>query len=472
MKFFLAGQWQDRDEVIEVINPYRGDVIETVPKATTDDVETAIASAVEGAKVMAAMPPYERFLMLRKAADVLREREEELGTLISQEEGKPLHEGRGEVGRSAQTLELSGEEAKRLSGEVLPLEGGEGVTNKLGFTLRVPCGVVAAITPFNFPLNLVSHKVGPALAAGNSVLLKPASDTPLIALKLVEILLECGMPPLAMSCITGSGAVVGDQICKDPRVRKISFTGSKEVGEHICSIAGIKRVTMELGSNSPLIVMPDADMDKVRQATLACGYANAGQVCISAQRLIVLDEAHDALVESLSQGVADLAVGDQLAEGTRVGPMVRERDAERVTQWIQEAVTQGAKLVIGGDREGAVVSPALLTNTNREMRIIHDEIFGPAVAIQRAPNIDAAIEVANDTDYGLSAGVFTKDVDAAIQFARRVQSGNIHINWGPMWRTDGMPYGGLKFSGIGKEGPKYAIEEMTEMKTVVIHSDT
>ena len=470
MKFYLAGQWQDRDEVIEVLNPFRGEVIDTVPKATAEDVETAIASAVEGAKVMAAMQPYERYLMLRKAADMLREREAELGAIISQEEGKPLHEGRGEIGRSAQTLELSGEEAKRLGGEVLPLEGGEGVTNKLGFTLRVPCGVVAAITPFNFPLNLVCHKVGPALAAGNSILLKPASDTPLIALKLVEILLECGMPPLAMSCITGSGAVVGDLICKDERVRKISFTGSKEVGEHICSIAGIKRVTMELGSNSPLIVMPDADMDKVKQATLACGYANAGQVCISAQRLIVLDEVHDELVHSLQQGVAGITVGDQLAEGTKVGPMVRERDAVRVAEWIDEAVSQGAELLQGGERDGAVVTPALLANTNRTMKIVHDEIFGPAVAILRAANIDEAIEMANDTDYGLSAGVFTQDVDAAIQFARRVHSGNVHINWGPMWRTDGMPYGGLKFSGIGKEGPKYAIEEMTEMKSIVMHS--
>ena len=470
MKFYLAGHWQDRDEVIEVTNPYRGDVIDTVPKATSEDVSAAVASVVEGARVMAAMPAYERFQMLRKAADLMRDREEELGRLISLEEGKPLAEGRGEVGRSAQTLELSGEEAKRLGGEVIPLDGGEGVRNKLGFTLRTPCGVVAAITPFNFPLNLVCHKVGPALAAGNAVVLKPASDTPLVALKLVEILLEAGMPSLALSCITGSGATVGDQLCQDPRVRKISFTGSKEVGEHICKIAGIKRVTMELGSNSPLIVMPDADMEKVRQATLACGYANAGQVCISAQRLVVLDEVHDQLVESLASSVSQLATGDQFDEGTKVGPMVRERDAQRVSQWLDEAVAKGAQVVCGGERDGAVVRPALITGATREMQVVHDEIFGPAVAVMRAADINAAIEIANDTDYGLSAGVFTQDIDAAMQFARRVESGNVHINWGPMWRTDLMPYGGLKASGIGKEGPRYAIEEMTEMKTVVIHS--
>ncbi|MCA9179394.1 MAG: aldehyde dehydrogenase family protein, partial [Planctomycetales bacterium] len=263
MKFYLAGQWQDRSDVIEVVNPYDGQVVDTVPRATADDVESALVAATAGAKVMAQLPAYERFKILRQATDLMRARTEDLAQTISREEGKTLAEARGEVSRSAQTLELSGEEAKRLSGEVLPLEGGEGVVNKLGFTLRVPCGVVAAITPFNFPLNLVCHKVGPAIAAGNAVILKPASDTPLVAMKLVEILLEAGLPSLAISCITGGGREIGETLCRDPRVRKISFTGSRDVGERICSIAGIKRVTMELGSNSPLIVMPDADLEKV-----------------------------------------------------------------------------------------------------------------------------------------------------------------------------------------------------------------
>ena len=239
------------------------------------------------------------FKILRKAADLLQQRREEFAQTISREEGKPIREARVEVDRSVQTLELSGEEAKRLSGEVLPLDGGQGVKKKLGMTLRVPCGIVAAITPFNFPLNLVCHKIGPAIAAGNAVLLKPASDTPLSALKLVEILLESGLPPLALSCITGSGRVVGYQICSDPRVRKISFTGSQEVGEQICKIAGIKRVTMELGSNSPLVVLPDADIDQVVSATVVGGFANAGQVCISTQRLIVSAEIHDEVMNEL-----------------------------------------------------------------------------------------------------------------------------------------------------------------------------
>ena len=313
-------------------------------------------------------------------------------------------------------------------------------------------------------------KVGPALAAGNSVILKPASDTPLVALKFVQILLEVGLPPLAISCITGSGATIGNALCVDRRVRKISFTGSQVVGEQICKVAGLKRVTMELGSNSPLIVLPDANMEKVIQATLGNGYANAGQVCISAQRLIVLDEVHDELMSSLKPAVEKIAAGDQLNEATSMGPMVRTEDAERVCHWVAEAVDQGARLVCGGTRNGAVVQPTLLADTTANMKVVRDEIFGPAVAVLRATNVDDAIRLANDTNYGLSAGVFTQDIDVAMKFAKQVHCGNVHINWGPMWRSDLMPYGGLKYSGTGKEGPKYAVEEMTEMKTVVIHS--
>lgn len=472
MKFFLAGEWQDRADTIAVANPYSGDVVDTVPVASSDDVETALASAVEGARVMAAMQGYDRYRILRRCGELMTERTEDLAATLSAEEGKTLAESRGEVARSVQTIELASEEAKRLGGEFLPLDGGAGTEGKLGFTMRVPCGVIAAITPFNFPLNLVCHKLGPALAAGNAVILKPASDTPLVALKLIEILLEAGLPPLAVSCITGSGATVGQAICADRRVRKISFTGSQEVGEHICRVAGLKRVTMELGSNSPLVVLPDADMELVRKATLTCGFANAGQVCISAQRLIVVDEVHDELIDSLRPGVEAIAAGDQLAESTQMGPMVRSSDAERVQQWIHEAVGQGARLVCGGDRDGAVVQPTILDNATAEMRVVRDEIFGPAVAVLRAASADEAIRMANDSSYGLSAGVFTRNVDTAMKFARQVHSGNVHINWGPMWRTDLMPYGGLKDSGIGREGPRYAIDEMTEMKTVVIHTQS
>jgi acyl-CoA reductase-like NAD-dependent aldehyde dehydrogenase len=470
MKFFLNGKWESRNEVIEVVNPFDGRVIDTVPKATTADVETALQAAVAGAKIMAGLTGYERFLILRKTADLMRERQEELAQTLSSEEGKIISEGRLEVDRAAQTIELSGEEAKRLSGEVLPLDGGKDVRNKFGFTLRVPCGVVAAISPFNFPLNLVCHKVGPALAAGNSVILKPASDTPLISLKLIEILLEAGLPPLAISCITGSGATIGEGICSDPRVRKISFTGSKEVGERICHIAGIKKVTMELGSNCPLVVLPDADPELVAKLAIASGFSNAGQVCISAQRMIVVDSIHDAVMNAMVPKVQAMIAGNQLDEGSQVGPMVRESDAARVESWLKEATSAGARMLAGGGRSGAVMQPSLLDGVTSDMRISRQELFGPAVGVLKVKDVDEAIRLANDTEFGLSASVFTQDIDAAMRFAREVHSGNIHINWGPMWRTDMMPYGGLKSSGLGREGPKYAVEEMTEMKSVVIHS--
>jgi glyceraldehyde-3-phosphate dehydrogenase (NADP+) len=329
--------------------------------------------------------------------------------------------------------------------------------------------VVVAISPFNFPLNLVCHKVGPALAAGNAVIMKPASDTPLSALKLAEVLLEAGFPAETVQCLTGSGGEVGDRLCRDPRVRKITFTGSRDVGEHICKVAGLKKVTMELGSNSPLIVMDDADMEKVVKATVATGYANAGQVCISTQRVLADRRIYGSFLDALKPAVEALTTGNPLDESTKMGPMIRERDAIRVTDWIQEALGQGAKLVTGGKRSGAMVAPTVVADVSPKMRISCDELFGPAVAVTRFDNIDDAIALANDSVYGLSAAIFTQNLDRALRFAREVHSGNLHINWGPQWRADLMPYGGLKDSGMGKEGPKYGVEEMTETKMVVIH---
>ena len=469
MKMFLKSEWAERDARIDVVNPFNGEAFDTVPEATTADVTAAVDGLVEGAKVMRAMTALERCEILRKAATLMRARVDEIGTLISTEEGKILAEGKLEVSRAAETIDLSADEARRLTGEVLPLDAAPGGAGKLGFTLRVPVGIVAAITPFNFPLNLVAHKVGPAIAGGNAVLIKPATDTPLSALKLVEILLEAGLPAEAIACLTGPGSSIGATICGDDRIRKITFTGSAEVGKAICRAAGLKRVTMELGSNSPLIVLDDADLEKVATATVATGFANAGQVCISCQRVIATPGIHDNLLDELQPLVAGLTAGDQLNENTNVGPLVREGDAARVAEWIGAAAINGARLLCGGEREGSVVQPALLADVSPDMRLSCDELFGPAVGVTRAANIDEAIALANDTPYGLSAGIFTENLDAALRFAREVDSGNLHINWGPMWRADLMPYGGLKDSGLGKEGPKYAIEEMTETKMVVIH---
>jgi acyl-CoA reductase-like NAD-dependent aldehyde dehydrogenase len=469
MKMFVGGEWVDKRQTIPVTNPYDGSVIDTIPRADKDDVERALATAVRGAQTMRRLTGYQRSQILRKAADLLVQRTEDFARTITMEEGKILAESRVEVSRAAEILNLSAEEAKRLSGEVVPLDGAPGVTKQFGFTIRVPCGVVVGISPFNFPLHLVSHKVGPALAGGNSVILKPATDTPLSALKLVEVLLEAGVPSDGIQCLTGSGAEIGEWLCADGRVRKITFTGSRDVGERICKTAGLKKVTMELGSNSPVIVMPDADLDKVATAVASTGYANAGQVCISAQRIIPLASIYDKFLEALRPKVAAITTGNPLQEGTKMGPMVRESDAKRVEAWVKEAIDGGAKLVVGGERRGAIYAPTVLADVKPDMRVSRSELFGPAVVVTPAPTIDDAIAMANDSNYGLSAGVFTQNVDWAMRFAREVEAGNIHINWGPQWRVDLMPYGGLKESGFGKEGPKYAVQEMTELKMVVMH---
>jgi acyl-CoA reductase-like NAD-dependent aldehyde dehydrogenase len=469
MKMYVAGQWIDRPQKIDVRNPYDNSVIDTVPRAERGDIERALQSAERGARTMAKLSGYDRWQILRKAAELIAARTEELGQIISKEEGKIIAEGRLEASRAFETIMGSAEEAKRIHGETVPVDGAPGGAGKFGLTIRVPCGVVVAISPFNFPLNLVCHKVGPALAAGNAVVVKPATDTPLSALKLTEILLEAGLPAEGINTLTGSGGEIGDTLVTDRRVRKITFTGSRDVGERICRTAGLKRVTMELGSNAPVIVMPDADLDKVAAAVAATGYGNAGQVCISTQRVLTAGRVYEDFLAALRPKVAALTTGDQLDERVKVGPMVKEREAMRVEEWVKEAVASGARVVTGGRRQGAIYEPAIVADVKPEMRISSDELFGPAVAVTPFDDIDEAIALANDSRYGLAAGIFTENLEWAWKFAREVQSGNLHVNWGPQWRADLMPYGGLKESGFGKEGPRYAVEEMTELKMVVFH---
>ncbi len=469
MKMFLQGAWQDRSETIDVTNPFDNSVVDTIPKGTSGDVTSAIDTLSAGAEKIRKIPAFDRAIILRNAAKLMRERVDELAETISREEGKILAEAHLEASRAAEVIDISAEEARRIYGETIPLDAAPGGEGRLGFTLRIPCGIVAAITPFNFPLNLVCHKLGPAVAGGNAVLIKPASDTPLSALKLTEIFLQAGLPPEAIACVTGPGGEIGTAICEDKRIRKISFTGSHEVGEAICRNAGMKRVTMELGSNAPVIIMDDADLEKAAAAVATTGYSNAGQVCISAQRILTSNKVRGDFLDILKPRVESIAVGNQLAEETNMGPMVREADAVRVESWIREAVQQGANLVTGGERQDAFVQPAILDDVDPSQRISSDELFGPAVALTYFDDIDAAIRLANQTRYGLSAAIFTQDVNRAMKFAREVDSGNLHINWGSQWRADLMPYGGVKDSGTGKEGPKYAIREMTEEKMVVFH---
>ncbi len=469
MQMFVAGGWTDGKGTLEVRHPFDNSVVDTVPIATAADVDRAVTTLTTGAQTMRWMTPHARSLILERLTRLMRERLEELALTITREEGKVLAESRLEASRAADVIALSAEEARRIAGEMIPLDGAANGAGKLGFTLRVPCGVVAAITPFNFPLNLVAHKVGPAIAAGNSVLLKPASDTPLSALKLTALCLEAGLPPEAIACLTGPGGELGRAICTDARIRKISFTGSYAVGDEICRLAGVKRITMELGSNSPVIVMDDADLEAAAAAIAVSGYSNAGQVCISAQRILTQQRIAGDFLDALRPKVEALATGNPLDPATKVGPMVRERDAQRVEEWVREAVAAGATLVTGGHRRGAIYQPTIVANVDPRQRISCEELFGPAVAVTPCDDIETAIRLANDTTYGLSAAIFTRDLERAFRFAREVDAGNLHINWGSQWRADGMPYGGLKHSGLGKEGPHYAIREMTEEKMVVFH---
>lgn len=470
MQMFRGGEWVETARTIEVRNPFDQSVIDSVPQATTDDVQKAIGTLQTGATIMRRMPAHDRMQLLRRVAEIMEDLEEELSRTISLEEGKILAESRFEASRAREVIELSAAEAGRITGHCVPLDAAPGAHGKLGFTLRIPCGIVAAITPFNFPLNLVCHKVGPAIAAGNAILIKPASDTPLSALLLTRILLEAGMPPEAIACLTGPGGELGEAICGDPRIRKISFTGSRDIGEQICRMAGLKRVTMELGSNSPVIIMDDADLELAAQAVAKSGLANAGQVCISAQRILTSQRIHGDFVDALQPIVSGIQPGNQMQPDSGMGPMVREEDARRVELWISEAVAGGATLVSGGKRDGSLFEPTILDDVSPDMRVSCDELFGPAVALSRFSSLDEAIHLANSTPYGLSAGIFTRDIDRALRFATEVDSGNLHVNWASQWRADLMPYGGLKDSGMGKEGPAYAIQEMTEEKMVILHS--
>jgi acyl-CoA reductase-like NAD-dependent aldehyde dehydrogenase len=469
MKMYVAGEWTAGDGESTVASPWSGETIDTVPRATAEQVERALEAAVEGASGMRGLTAYQRAEALNRAADLLAARVEEFAETISREEGKPLSESRGEVGRCPDLLRLAAFEGAQLRGEVLPLDAAFNGAGKLGLAVRVPCGVVVAITPFNFPLLLVLHKLAPALAAGNAVILKPASATPLVALKLTELIIEAGFPPLALQCLTGNGSTLGDRLCSDPRVRKITFTGSTAVGEQITRVAGIKRLSLELGGNAPVVLLRDGDVEAAAAQTALGGYVNAGQVCISTQRVIVEREIYADFLDALTPRVEAIRPGDPMKDGTRLSAMINQGEAERVNRWIAEAVADGARIVAGGDRDGAVHAATVVSDVDPAMRIFREELFGPAVAVTPVDDRDDALRLANQTSYGLTAGVFTRDLDTALKHATKLEAGVVYINAAPPWRADLMPYGGVKQSGIGTEGPRYAVQEMTEVRTVVFN---
>src|SRR5258708_32383594 len=410
MKMYVSSQWVDSPTMIPVVAPYSGDVVDTVPAATPDQIEQVLAAAEKAAVAMAKLTAYERNQILQKAADLITANVEDLARTVSLESGKPLGESRGEAGRIADLLRLSAYEGTQMRGETLPIDAQVGARGKMGFTMRVPCGVVVAITPFNYPLLLVMHKIGPALAVGNAVILKPANQTPLSALKLTKLLIEAGLPENGIQCITGSGSKIGPALCADRRVRKSSLTGSTEVGEQITRVAGVKKLSLELGSNCPLIVLPDADLAKVAEATALGGFVNAGQVCISTQRVLVHRKVYNEFLDALKRPVEANKVGEPLADVTKLSAMINEKEAERVGSWIDEAVQGGARIVTGGTRQGALFAPTIVADVQPTMRVSCDELFGPAGAGTPIGTGDEAVALAKGSQNGRGAGGFTPGV--------------------------------------------------------------
>ncbi|TET47639.1 aldehyde dehydrogenase family protein [candidate division TA06 bacterium] len=468
MKMLIGGEWIEKKEKIEVLNPYDQSVVDTVPRADAKDLDRAINSAQIGLKEISTISSYDRSQILSRAADLIRKRADELATTMSKEVGKTLKEAKGEVSRAVQTITLSSEEAKRIYGETIPFDAAPGGQHKMGFAMRVPVGVIAAINPFNFPLNLVCHKVGPALAAGNSVILKPASATPLSALLLAEVLLEAGLPPNCLNVITGSGGTIGIELVRNENVRMVTFTGSLEVGKDIAANAGLKKLTMELGSNSCCIVMNDANLERAAERIRIGGYALAGQVCISVQRVLVQEDVFEGFLDMLKKEVQSIKTGNPLDDSTDMGPMIDEASAARVQEWVGEAKARGAKIVMGGNRVKTIFEPTILRDVSRDCKVWFKEAFAPLIVVNPFKTLDEAIEAANDSEYGLQAGIFTKDLKSAFEAAKRIEVGGIMINEIPTYRADLMPYGGVKGSGLGREGPRYAVQEMTEIRVVGI----
>lgn len=467
-KLYIDGRWTEGGEPIPVRNKYSGAVIATIPSATRDNVDAAISAAARAAVLMAEMPAHRRAAILAAASRLIQERREEFARTIAAEAGKALKYARIEVDRGISTFIFAAEEAKRLHGETVPLDAAAAGEGYFGFYVRRPVGVIVAISPFNFPLNLVAHKVAPALAAGNAVVLKPASWTPLTAVLLVETLTEAGLPAGALNLVTGPGATVGTWLVEDERVNKITFTGSAEVGRRITARAGIKKITLELGNTSPVIIAPDADLDLVARRAAVGAYYNSGQVCLSVQRIFSDRTVYEPFTERFIAATSAMVVGDPLEEDVDVGPMIDVGEAERIEGWVAEAAAAGARVAVGGRRDGPVYWPTALTDVRPEMKVVAQEAFAPVASVMPYDEFEDALRQADATPYGLQASIFTKNLDRVFAALRRLNFGGIIINDTPTFRVDHMPYGGNRQSGLGREGVRYAMEEMTNIQMVAI----
>ncbi len=454
------------DEIV-VRSPFDGSEVGRVPRAGPADVDAAVAAA-HTALDRDPLPPWRRAEVLDAASRLLSERAEDLARTIAREAAKPLKAARVEAARAVSTFTFAAVEARRLTGEMVPVDAAAVGEGRIAFTLRVPVGVVGAISPFNFPLNLVAHKVAPAIAAGCPVVLKPASQTPLTAMALAELLADSGLPPGHLTVVAGSGSEVGNALVEHPDVPYITFTGSSDVGWGIRDRAPRKKVALELGNSSPLVIAADGDWDRAARAVAAGGFTHAGQSCVSVQRVLVHDDVAGPFCQALAKLVDDLVVGDPLDGTTDVSALITPGERDRVVSWIEEAVSGGAEVLTGGDVRDGVLAPTVLTDVTPEMRVSRDEVFGPVVAVQACPSLDDALRLADDTRYGLQAGIFTAGLETALRAARQLHFGTVLVNEVPTWRADQMPYGGVRESGNTKEGPAYAIREMTEARLVVI----
>ena len=466
MKMLIGGKWIDKSKKIDILNPYDNSLVDTVPYGTSDDIDRAIEIAQKGYEINRNLPAHKRISILKKTADIMESRFEDLAKTIASEGSKTINEARKEVGRTINTITISAEEARRINGETIPFDSAEGSENRVGYYYRFPIGIIAAITPFNDPLNLVAHKLGPAIAGGNSVVLKPATVTPLSALKLAECLLEAGLPGEILSVITGHGHEIGDVLVSDERIRMISFTGGVEAGKRVASKAGLKKIGMELGSNSPVVVLEDCEIDKAVASCVSGAFWAVGQNCIGVQRIYIQDSIYNGFRDKFINQTKSYKVGYQLDENTDMGPMITEKEAIRVIEWVDDAKKKGANLLAGGTREGSLVQPTVFENMPTSARLDCEEVFGPVVTLYSVNNLDEAIEKSNNVEYGLHGAIFTNNINNAFHAIKNMDVGSVIVNDSTDYRVDLMPFGGVKKSGLGREGIKFALQEMTEPKVV------
>lgn len=467
-KLWINGQWTEALTTYELKSPYTGETIANVSKATVQDVERAIEGAAKAFELFKRSTAFERAEILYKVVDIMRKRKEEFAMILADEAGKPLAAGLSEIDRTIATYQFSAEAAKQSMGETIPMDAAPGVSDRIGYTKRIPLGVVSAITPFNFPFNLVAHKLGPAFAVGNAVVLKPATQTPLSALVMAEIFKEAGLPDGMLQIVTGSGAELSGTLVTHPLVKKVTFTGSGKVGLAIKEKIGLRKITLELGSNAALIIEPSTPIEKIVDRAVSGAFGFAGQVCISLQRIYVHASIYEQFTQQFVEATQKLVVGDPHDRRTDVSAMINAAEVERIKQWIEEAKAQGATVAQGAQFTERSCTPTVMINVHPTMKIICQETFAPIVSLIPYETLDEAIKLVNTSELGLNAGIYTNVLTDALYAADQLEAGAIIINDIPTFRTDNMPYGGVKMSGYGREGIKYAVDEMTDLKFISI----